>query len=279
MRGLSEGTGIEYMAIVRIHMFPELIKAACSMLGSWGPAIKNTNGTLYQLRALDWVTNGPFQKYPALLVYHPESGNNFTTLTWTGFLGALTGFSSAPMGLSQKVWYSYNETDSRMGIPFHFLLRDILQFDVDMSSAISRIADAARTCAVWIGLGDYTNEFRIIEYSYDIVKVFDDINFPAYKYHPLLSGTVYIDKHPQPSFHPCLGSLMEEHYGNLDSMVIKTYISAQLQTGNLHIAVYDFSRMLMYVSNAAPYQKEQPLVCAYDRPYIRVDLNELFSIS
>ncbi len=40
----------------------QLIQAACSMYGAWGKAIANTNGTLYQLRALDWDTTGPFQK-------------------------------------------------------------------------------------------------------------------------------------------------------------------------------------------------------------------------
>jgi hypothetical protein len=32
------------------------------MFGAWGKAISNTNGTLYQLRALDWSTDGPFQQ-------------------------------------------------------------------------------------------------------------------------------------------------------------------------------------------------------------------------
>jgi hypothetical protein len=42
----------------------QLIQAACSMFGAWGKAISNTNGTLYQLRALDWSTDGPFQQVP-----------------------------------------------------------------------------------------------------------------------------------------------------------------------------------------------------------------------
>ena len=60
---------------------------------------------LYQLRSLDWNTNGPFQEFPALFVYHPEAGNGhaFSSLSWAGFLGTLTGFSEAGVGLSQKV--------------------------------------------------------------------------------------------------------------------------------------------------------------------------------
>jgi hypothetical protein len=70
------------MDIVRVHMFPELIKAHCTMVGAWGNAIKSTDGTLYQLRALDWSTDGPFQLYPTVIVYHPDNGHNFTIVTW-----------------------------------------------------------------------------------------------------------------------------------------------------------------------------------------------------
>jgi len=278
LQGLSTGAGIPYMEATRLHMIPELIQASCSMLGAWGPAIKGTNGTLFQLRALDWITNGPFQKYPQLLVYHPEDGHNFTVLGWAGFIGALTGFSSAPMGLSQKLWYNYNGTMNREGIPFHYLLRDILQFDSDIDSAITRIANAERTCSIFIGLGDYSNRFKIIEYSYQHVEVWDDHNFPAYKGHPLLAGAVYIDKHPQPSHDPCLGSLMQKFYGNLDANTIFRSVTALLQTGDTHIAVYDFQNMLIYVSNASPYVQKK-FVPAYDRAFVRLDLSKLFAQS
>ncbi len=56
LRGISDGAQIDYMELVRVQMLPELIQAACSMYGAWGPAIKN--GTLLQLRALDWEVHG-----------------------------------------------------------------------------------------------------------------------------------------------------------------------------------------------------------------------------
>jgi len=70
------------------------------MFGAWGPAIQNTSGTLYQLRALDWATNGPFQKFPLITVYHPSDPNSFSfaTVGWSGFIGAITGISSSPVG-------------------------------------------------------------------------------------------------------------------------------------------------------------------------------------
>jgi hypothetical protein len=78
------------------------------------------------------------------------------------------------------VWDAYNGTKSRSGYPWHFLTRDILQFDPDIDSALSRIANTQRTCSIWIGLGDYTNQFRAVGYSYDYIDIYDDMNYPSY---------------------------------------------------------------------------------------------------
>ena len=136
---------------------------------------------MIQLRALDWATDGPFQQYPVLFVYHPTTeGHNFTILSWAGFIGTITGFSSSPIGLCEKVWLQYNGTRPRSGIPWHFLTRDILQFDNTIDDAISRINNAQRTCSVWLGLGDPVNKFRAVGYAHDYVEVFDDNNYPVY---------------------------------------------------------------------------------------------------
>ncbi len=42
----------------------------------------------------------------------------------------------------KQVWLHYNLTASRAGIPFHFLLRDIGQFDNTLEEAISRMNNA-----------------------------------------------------------------------------------------------------------------------------------------
>lgn len=42
LQGFADGSGVDYMQVVRLHMFPELIKASCSMAGAWGPATQKT---------------------------------------------------------------------------------------------------------------------------------------------------------------------------------------------------------------------------------------------
>merc|ERR1712137_148908 len=281
MQGLADGSGLPVQQIIQMHMIPELIKAHCSMVGAWGVSISTTDGSLYQLRALDWDTNGPFQEYPQVTVYHPNDndGQAFSILTWSGFVGALSGYSSASIGLCEKVWLSYNGTSSRSGDPWPFVLRDILQYDVDIDSAINRLTSVERTCSIFVGLGDNTiNQFRAIEYSHEFVRVGDDRNFPVWEDHPSYDDVVYIDKHKQPSSDPCLGSLISEYYGRLDCTTMLQYVAPQHETGDMHVALYDFSHNYMYVSNASPANGSQ-VIPAYERSYIRLDMSALFSES
>ncbi len=56
-------------------------------------------------------------------------------------------------------------SESRIGIPFTFLMRDIIQFDQTVDDSISRIANAKRTCDLILGVGDgKLGYFRGFEY-------------------------------------------------------------------------------------------------------------------
>ena len=44
------------------------------LTGAWGTAINQTQGTLFQLRALDWGVNSPLTDVPQVTVYHPDNG-------------------------------------------------------------------------------------------------------------------------------------------------------------------------------------------------------------
>eukprot|EP01132_Coremiostelium_polycephalum_P002461 gene2461-3043_t len=286
MRGLADGSGIPYKTIVRLHMFPELIKAACSMVGAYNTA--TYNGGLLQLRALDFAGDprNPMRLHPVVTVYHPQQGHKFSTVTWAGFVGTITGYSQH-MGICEKYWYGYKGKSSRVGIPFHFLLRDILQFDNSIDDALNRIYNADRTCAIFIGLGsNSTNTFKAVEYSHEIVQVFDDQTpFPGFApqpaAHPNIQDVIYIDKAVQPSNNPCLASVLQKNLGQIN---VQTLIDAAsyVQTGDLHIAIYDFSANQMYVSvglQTGPYPPPAnfTMVPAYARQFIQVDLNSFFS--
>jgi len=287
MQGVADGAGLDVQNVIRANMIPELVQAACSMFGAWGQAIKNTDGTLVQLRALDWNVDGPFQKYPVVTVYHPDSqtgaqpgGHAFANVAWAGFIGSLTGFSSQPMGICEKVWIHYNGTKPRTGVPWNFLLRDVLQFDQDIDQALQRIANAERTCSIFVGLGDgESNTFRAVPYSHDYIEIWNDKNFPAYDNHPIMDDLVWLDKHTQPSTgDPCMTQLLEYYYGSITPEITIQNITAQFETGNTMAAIYDYARNKIYVSNAGIYGEVPEFeLPAYNRQFTAFDMTALFN--
>lgn len=52
MQGWADGSGLDYSMYLQINMIPEMVQAACSMMGAWGPAVANANGALVQLRGM-----------------------------------------------------------------------------------------------------------------------------------------------------------------------------------------------------------------------------------
>lgn len=118
--------------IAELNMLPELIRMACTAYGAWGKATPNQE--LIQLRALDFG-GGPFANYTIAAVYRDaaptDDSNAFVSVTFPGFAGVITGVSQRGIGVSEKVWMTYDTPDlqpgSYNGEADIFVLRDILQ--------------------------------------------------------------------------------------------------------------------------------------------------------
>ena len=280
LRGLADGSGVDAASLRRVAMIAEWTRASCSMLGAWGPA--SASGRLAQLRALDWDTDGPFQEFPVLAVFHPNAGEGFAyaTLGWSGMLGAITGVSQSGLALSEKVWDAYKGSFSIFGYAWNFLFQDVLQYDADTDAALSRMATANRTCAVWLGLGDAhgnggSGSFKAVQYSRQTLNVLNDRNFPAYPpAHDLFDGLVFINKHVQPSSEPCMNDLMHAAYGALSGRAAAQFVAALEQTGDMHVMAVDFAGQgELLVSNASP----DGTLLAYDAPLVQFELAALWA--
>jgi hypothetical protein len=116
--------------IQQVNMLPELIRMACTAYGAWGKATPSGDG-LVQLRALDFGS-GPFANYTLVSVHRKtENDNSFVSVSFPGFVGVITGISESGVGVSEKVWMTYDKRSlqpgSYDGEPDVFVLRDILQ--------------------------------------------------------------------------------------------------------------------------------------------------------
>jgi hypothetical protein len=286
MRGLSDATGIDYWTIVYVHMIAGLTQGHCSMLGSWGSALDPTSPTkLMQLRALDWDMDGPFRDYPALTIYHPNqgNGNTYANIGMTGFLGGLTGVSDKQLGISE-IGVSYPDasfgTESRIGYPFIFLLRDILQWDLTVDDATTRMINAKRTCDLILGVGDgKMGEFRGYQYSSSVLNVFDDENLmPSETWHPKIKNTVYWGMDwmcPEDNF--VLSHQIQQLWGKLTPAIAIQNVTSVEESGDNHLAYYDLTNLEVYVAYAAPHANNHGNPSAYARQFTHFTLKELFA--
>jgi len=283
IRGLADATGLDYDSILRIHMLPELTKGSCSMFGAWGNATASLQGKLLQLRALDWDTDGPFKNYPALVVYHPSNGHTFANLGFTGWIGSITGVSSKRMSISE-IGVSFPDStfgkESRFGYPFVFVLRDILQFDDTVENTTNRLNTTHRTCDLILGAGSGPEtEFRGYEYSYSTLKAFDWYDLEPYNqtWHPRIENIVYWGMDWLcPGYNQVLSEQLLAHYGNITTENSISDIVAITQTGNLHIAIYDYSQDMVFISLHAKTGDNSVYQNAYERQYVSFDLSDLF---
>jgi len=285
LRGIADGSGQDYRTLLRVHMIAGLTQGKCSMFGAWGDALDPTSSTkLLQLRALDWDMDGPFRDYSAITVYHPNKGDGhaFASVSMVGFVGGLTGMSSAQLGISE-IGVAYPDdtfgSESRIGIPFIFVLREILQFDNTVDDAISRLSNARRTCDLILGVGDgKLSEFRGFEYSYSVLNVFDDQNMmPNATWHPRIDSVVYWGMDwICPTYNTVLSGQIEKYHGKITPEIAIQYITAVEMSGDNHLAFYDLTNMNMYVAFAAPHAGKGP-VAAYDRQFTQIDVSKLFA--
>lgn len=283
-QGLADGSGADFKKILRIHMIGELTKGDCSMFGAWGKSVP-VEGSLLQLRALDWSVDGPFKDFPQVTVYHPTEGNGhaFANFGWTGWIGSITGMSSKNMAISEIGVTFPDETfgkESRFGVPFTYLLRDILQFDNTIDDSINRIANSQRTCDLILGVGDgKMGEFRGIQYSSSVANFMDDVNMkPTASWHPQIKDVVYWGMDWLcPAFSQTLSRQLTKHYGNITVENVIRDVTSITQTGNLHIAIYDLTNSIAYLANAKSTNQSGPLY-AYERSFVKLNMTELFNV-
>jgi hypothetical protein len=81
-----------------------------------------------------------------------------------------------------------------------------------------------------------------------------------------------------PHYSLVLSQQLEAAYGQLTPELTIQNITSIVQTGDTHIAVYDLTDLVMYVSFVAkPNSTDPNPQMAYDRQFTRLDMNALFA--
>lgn len=292
LHGIADAVdGVDYQLLLRLQMFPELTKASCSFFGSWGEASKD--GKTYHMRSLDYDTDGPFKDFPQITIYHPAAGagNTFANMGWPGSIGSLTGMNDQQMSINE-IGVSFADDsfgqgtpntppEKVVGQPWMSVVRNILQHTTTLDDAVKSVEDAERTCNLIVGVGDGKAKMvKGIEYSGHVAVPYNDKNqLPVNgTWHPVVENMVYNGMDWDcPGYTQKLGEQLGKYRTVLEPSNIIGNILPSVQTGNLHIAVYDLTDSSMYVSfsrSAAADQSEPEF--AYQRQFTQLDMTAVF---
>ena len=207
--------------------------------------------------------------------------NNTNTVGW---IGSITGISEKKMSISE-IGVSFPDStfgkESRAGYPFPFVLRDILQFDTSVEDATHRLNTTHRTCDLILGAGcGVENKFRGYEYSYSTMNAYSDSNLEPNNatWHPRINDIVYWGMDWLcPHYSQVLSEQLLNYYGNITAEIAISDIVARTQTGNLHIALYDYQEDRLFVSFHSKSDENTQYQMAYERQYVMFKLDDLFT--
>lgn len=269
--------------VLIVNFLPEMLKMTCTIVGAKSNATPQSSG-LVQLRALDFG-GGPFANRTLLVVHHPtDVGNKFASLAFPATSLVVTGWSEK-IALSEKVWETYEgsgiQAGTYKGEAVVMVMRQMLQSGESTAHAIDIARHANRTFAVFLGVGDFNNNFNIIGYKEKSFDVYTDVSMPSVTKQTMLTNVTYVDKHPQPSHMSDLPEHLQKLTGTLDGDTMAKEVPRMHQTGDVHIAVYDFAAREAIISigitdtdgNYATGMK------AYERPYLKFKMDDLWSVA
>ena len=208
------------------------------------------------------------------------NGNAFATVGFPAFVGAVTGFSEN-IGLCEKVDDVTKPTPvpkgSYDGQADSFVIRDVIEFAKTKEDGINILKNAHRTWPIWIGLGDYTSqEFNAMEYTQKVVNVFTDKTLPNATNQTYFESVAYIDKHPQPSPHIDMPGLVKEYYGKMTGKNIVQNFPRLMESGDVHIALYDFGEKQVYIAVGTTNSTGGFVRKAYEAPFLQFDMETLW---
>lgn len=277
MKGLAAGAGLPLQTVTRCQSIGEASEWHCSLFGAWGRATASDHHT-YQLRALDYNVTAGIQRFPTIVVYAPKDGHPFANIGWAGVLGSVTGISSKQLAISE-IGDDYDAAnDSFDGIPFAFLLRDILQFDNSLDAALVRLRNAKRTSSLMYAVGDgHLGHVRAIQTSRTLCNVFDAENLePNVPTHRRIQDVVYWGMSWNvPRFDQPLHDRLVANHGRINAQTVIYDILPTVRTGNLQATVYDLTALKIWTANARAEGEHGPLN-AYERQFVELDMKEIF---
>ncbi|HLS71726.1 MAG TPA: C45 family peptidase [Chitinophagaceae bacterium] len=117
------------------HALQNLMLVGCTSFATWDE--KSENGHLLVGRNFDFYVGDAFAENKIVLIAEPDSGYAYSSITWGGFIGVVSGINEK--GLSVTINAAPSEIPKAAATPVSLVAREVLQFATNIEEAYAII--------------------------------------------------------------------------------------------------------------------------------------------
>lgn len=259
-RALAASLHVDPNLAEALNVFPEMFH--CSGFAVFGSATQG--GKLYHGRVLDYMTTIGLQDAATTFIMAPKGKIPFANVGYGGFIGSVSGMNSKAISLGEMGGRGEGKWD---GVPMATLMRRALEECSTLEQVMDLWKNNPRTCEYYYVFADGKTNRAV-----GVAAVPESVEFlqPG-QTHPLLGEGI------KDSVVLSAGSRLEELrkrvtnlHGKIDAESAQSLMCRPVaMKSNLHNVLFVPADGILYVANA---DHKQP---AAERPYVRLDLNEL----
>lgn len=152
------------------HAVQNLALVGCTSFGTWGSM--SADSTMIIGRNFDFWVGDKFSEDKIVAFFNPKKGRKFMTVTWGGFVGAVSGMND--QGLSVTINAAKTALPTGSATPVSIVTREILQYAKNIQEAIA-IAKSRKmfVSESFLVASAADNKAVIIEKTPDDLDVYD----------------------------------------------------------------------------------------------------------
>ncbi len=115
------------------HALQNLALVGCTSFGTWDD--KSEDSTMIIGRNFDFYVGDKFAEDKIVAFFNPAQGHKFMTVTWGGFIGAVSGMNDE--GLSVTINAAKSDYPTGSATPVSIVTREILQYAKNIEEAVA----------------------------------------------------------------------------------------------------------------------------------------------
>ncbi|MEO7308198.1 MAG: C45 family peptidase [Ferruginibacter sp.] len=152
------------------HAVQNLMQVGCTSFGTWGAMSEDS--TMIIGRNFDFYVGDKFAEDKIVAFFNPAKGHKFMTVTWGGFVGAVSGMND--QGLSVTINAAKSSLPTGSATPVSLVTKEILQYAKNIQEAIA-IAKSRKmfVSESFLVASTADNKAVIIEKTPESLEVYD----------------------------------------------------------------------------------------------------------